>query len=292
MTDLTLTYAALLKQASGQLADASVPDPETDARFLLFHFFEMNLTDYLLKRDQSVLTDGGKEQEKKLACFRQAVDRRCQRVPLQHILGKAWFYGYLFEVSPDVLIPRPETEILVRKVLEEVGSQPCRILDLCTGSGCIAVTLKKEAPQIRCMASDISQKALDLARKNAAAQGVRVDFVRSDLFDAFDRNERFDLIVSNPPYIATEEMSFLQPEVRIYDPVLALDGGCDGLDFYRRICREGYRFLNENGALFMEMGAAQGSGIRRILDDAGFCDVQILRDLSGKDRVIGGYRRN
>ena len=110
MTDLTLTYAALLKQASGQLADASVPDPETDARLLLFHFFEMDLTDYLLKRDQSVLTDGDKEQEKKLACFRQAVDRRCQRVPLQHILGKAWFYGYLFEVSPDVLIPRPETE--------------------------------------------------------------------------------------------------------------------------------------------------------------------------------------
>ena len=290
MNDLTLTYAAALKQAAGELLGASVPDPETDARLLLFHFFELDLTGYLLCRDQTVLTAGDEAQEKRLAGFREAVERRCRRVPLQHILGKAWFYGSMFEVSPDVLIPRPETEILVRKALEEIGTRACRVLDLCTGSGCIAVTLKREAPQIRCLASDISPKALELAQRNASAQGVCVDFVRSDLFDAFDGNERFDLIVSNPPYIATGEISALQPEVRLYDPVLALDGGCDGLDFYRRICREGFGFLNENGALFMEMGAAQGSGIRTILADAGFGDIRIIRDLNGKDRVIGARK--
>ena len=166
------------------------------------------------------------------------------------------------------------------------------MLDLCTGSGCISITLKREAPQIRCMASDISEEALVIARRNASAHGVQVDFVCSDLFEGFAQNERFDLIVSNPPYIATEEIPFLQPEVREYDPVLALDGGKDGLDFYRRICRDGYRFLNEGGSLFLEMGCTQADGIGRIMNNTGFGDIRVIRDLAGKDRVIRGCRRS
>ncbi|MBI5123858.1 MAG: peptide chain release factor N(5)-glutamine methyltransferase [Candidatus Omnitrophica bacterium] len=211
--------------------------------------------------------------------------------PLQYIIGKEKFFGLDFIVNEDVLIPRPETEVLVEAVLNIVNSipntqYPIRMLDLCTGSGCIAISLTKREPNCKIAASDISEKALEVARENARLNGLsgNISFIKSDLFDNIEGE--FDIIVSNPPYIARHEFDELQKEV-LREPRIALDGGADGLDFYRRIFLEAPRHLKPEGYLLTEIGFGQLEGIKDIIENnKGFEILEVRKDQYGIDRVI------
>ena len=217
--------------------------------------------------------------------------------PIQYIMGQAPFYGLDFEVNENVLIPRPETEGLVTKAIDLIRHHPqdnktLRILDLCTGSGCIAIslayTLRLTMRERNCKisASDISLDALIVARKNAGQHGLRddIDFIQSDLFDSIA--DRYDLIISNPPYISSYEMPNLPKEV-LREPHRALLGGGDGLDFYRRIASEASGFLNTGGHVIMEIGYAQREAVIDIIDEAGkFRIVEIVKDFNAIDRIV------
>jgi len=233
--------------------------------------------------------------------------RRSFGEPIQYILGETEFFGLEFKVNPDVFIPRPETEIFVETVIDIVkastpplragaGSkrQSVKALDLGTGSGCIAVSLAKFLPNLEITATDISDKAIEIAQSNARLNNVadRVKFVKSDLFSAFSSNLRaFDMIVSNPPYIPSSEIKNLQSEVK-FEPAMALDGGSDGLDFYRSIISNSPDYLKEGGFLIMEMGFDQKETIKDIFRASGdFTIVEIVKDFNSIDRVIVAQAR-
>lgn len=282
----------LLFEGSEQLKDAGVPEAEYDARELLKSAFGIDTKGYLLSATREITED----EETKVGHFRELIDRRAARAPLQHILGYAWFMGLKFDVSPLVLIPRPDTEVLCEAVLEHEKARDMRVLDLGTGSGCIAISLKKLGGFKSITASDISAVALELAQKNAAKNCVDIDFVQSDLFenilgyDSIDA-EGFDIIVSNPPYIPGATIDTLSPEVRDHDPHLALDGGVDGLKFYRLIASECRgKALKPKGRLYLEIGYDQADAVSKILNGAGFEDVTVLKDLAGQDRVVYGRK--
>jgi len=216
--------------------------------------------------------------------------KRIYGYPLQYILGKTEFMGLEFKVTPAVLIPRPETEVLVEKIIEIVHSQQSivhRILDMGTGSGCIAISLAKILAGIKVEAVDISEEALAVARENARLNGVEVNFTQSDLFSSPKlRTERYELIASNPPYVSHPQFSSLQPEIR-YEPRRALDGGRDGLDFYRRILSASGGHLNKNGFLVMEIGFDQRQAIENIIRRSGrFTIKETVKDYSGIERII------
>lgn len=274
-----MTYREFVKIAGEALKNAEIEDPDTEALEFLLACMDWDRTRFLLHREVEI-------PEKTLHALFMRLDFRKNRVPLQHITGKAWFYGRLFSVSPNVLIPRLDTEILVSEVLRQVPEQQCSVLDLCTGSGCIAVSLKLEGGYHLVSASDISRAALCVAEKNARDLGADICFYESDLLK--DVPGIFDVIVSNPPYIAEAEFADLAPEVRDHDPRLALYGGRDGLDYYRRIASESCHCLKKQGKLFLEIGASQGTEVRSILTEAGFTDVRIIKDLAGLDRVVSG----
>jgi len=222
----------------------------------------------------------------------KALKRRIQGEPIQYILGKTEFMGLEFRVSPEVFIPRPETEILVETVIKLVHRlqstvHSYNIVDLGTGSGCVAISLAKFLPNTKISALDISHPALEVAKENARLNKVEINFIQSDLFNTVDcRLSTVDLIVANPPYIPTKEILALQPEVR-YEPRLALDGGKDGLDFYRRIIKEVPRFLRKGGLLVMEMGFGQGPEIKNIFQKAGNLEIiELVKDYNDIERVI------
>jgi release factor glutamine methyltransferase len=219
--------------------------------------------------------------------------RRTQGEPIQYILGKTEFMGLEFKLTPDVLIPRPETEILVDVASEYIrkrAPQGAGILDLGTGSGCIAVSLARLFPGARITASDISSLSLEVARDNAKLNGVAIEFIRSDLFDSLRINS-FDFIVSNPPYIAKADIAKLQPEVR-REPIIALDGGKDGLDFYKRIIKESCDYLKEGGFLIMEIGFNQGKDVENISQNLGGYEIiKVIKDYNNIDRVVVAKRR-
>ncbi len=234
--------------------------------------------------------EAGPETEKK---FREAAERLRAHEPLQYVLGEAPFYGRTFRVDSRVLIPRFDTEILIEEALRKIderlaqGTEKLRVLDLCTGSGCIAVTLQEERPCITADASDLSPDALDLARSNEAfvtGHEGRVRWIHSDLFEKI--TERYDLIVTNPPYVSEPVIVTLDPEVREHEPQLALSGGRDGLDVIRRIAGEAGAHLREQGVLLMEIGDEQGPDVLRIFEEKGYKDLKILKDLAGRDRVL------
>ncbi len=211
--------------------------------------------------------------------------RRAAGEPLQYILGEQDFFGLRFRVDGRVLIPRPETEILCEKALDFLRTRPgMKALDLCAGSGALAVTLALRCPDAEVWACDISPDALEVAGENARRFGAAVRFAQGDLFAPLS-GERFDLIVSNPPYVARSDLDKLQPEVR-REPVLALDGGPDGLDFYRRIAREAPPHLHEGGRILLEVGAGQAEAVASMLAARNFLPDEILRDLSGIPRVV------
>ena len=224
-----------------------------------------------------------------------ALKRRIRGEPIQYILGKTEFMGLEFKVTPDVLIPRPETEIMVEKAVDIAHSSQLlalSILDIGTGSGCIAVSLARFIKDSKVTAVDISKPALQIAKQNALLNNVQVDFLESDLFSAYElRAKSFELIISNPPYIPSAEIETLQPEIK-YEPRMALDAGLDGLGFYRRIIDEAPRYLKEGGLLIMEMGYNQKEAIKNIFQNSGYFEImECMRDFNNIDRVVIARKR-
>ena len=222
--------------------------------------------------------------------FRSMIDRRSARVPLQQILGSQEFMGLTFRVTPDVLIPRQDTETLVEQVLQEQKDPDIRLLDLCTGSGCIAISLAVKGGYESVTATDLSEEALKVAERNAKTHQKKIIFRQGDLFSALPRTEAgtFDIITSNPPYIPTAVIATLEPEVREHEPMMALDGTEDGLRFYRQIAQEAGTWLKPGGAIYLEIGYDQGEAVSGLLREAGFDKVRVVKDLPGKDRVVCG----
>ena len=220
--------------------------------------------------------------------FRRMVRRRALREPLAYILGRREFWSLDFVVTPAVLTPRPETELLVESALKLLAAKSSpRILDLGTGSGAIAVALAKEIPSAEIVATDISREALEVACANARRHGLeqRISFRAGDLFDAVGPIA-FDAIVSNPPYIREADIATLPRDVRDFEPLIALDGGADGLDFYRRIAREAPGYLNPGGSVAVEIGADMGEDVARLFAEAGFDGIRIEKDLAGLERAV------
>ena len=218
--------------------------------------------------------------------FVELKNERIQGTPLQYILGEQYFMGLKFLVNKDVLIPRPDTEVLVYEVLELVKKCPkkLKILDLCTGSGCIAISLAKNVKNAEIFASDISDKALAVAKKNSELNETGVKFLKSDMFQDIVEKD-FDIIVSNPPYIASSDMASLSKEV-LEEPYGALDGGADGLDFYRKISENALNYLSKNGTLALEIGYNQAEVIFDILRKFKYNNIRLFKDYSGNDRVV------
>lgn len=273
------TFREILMTAKDYLKQHEVADADVDAWYLLAHVFRINRADYYLHCDDEVL-------ESQVQTYMQLVSQRAKHIPLQHITGTQEFMGLEFEVTSDVLIPRQDTEILVEEVLKVCNQKS--VLDMCTGSGCIIISLAKLGNIAKAVGVDLSEKALQVAKRNAAKHKLNVEFIQSNLFDHIDGV--FDIVVSNPPYIPTEEIQNLMPEVRDHEPVMALDGDQDGLTFYRRITSEAKKHLSRNGYLFFEIGYNQGRDVTEILEKAGFTDIKIIKDLSGLDRVVFGRR--
>ena len=274
-----MTVREALRIAADRLAQAGVPDARLDAEYLLA---ELLHTDRL-----HLIADGGASlSDAQLNAYEQWLARRERREPLQYILGTQPFMGCMLAVSPAALIPRADTECLCEAALA-VLKPGMRVLDLCTGTGALAIALKKHCPGVEVCASDLSVDALALARENAIRNGADVRFFSGDLFTPL-RGERFDLIVSNPPYIPRGELPGLQAEVR-FEPDIALDGGEDGLDFYRRIAAEAPEHLNRNGWLMLEIGSTQAQDVSRLLQEHRFSEMKILPDLAGLDRVVCAY---
>ena len=273
-----MTCRELIRRTAEQFRAAGIPDPVNDAALLLSDL--TGISPLSLSLDEVTVLD-----YRVLEAYQSYVEQRLERIPLQYILGEAPFFGRLFKVDPRVLIPRPETELLCEWALDILRNYPLpRILDLCCGSGCIGITLKAEKPDAFVTCSDLSPEALSLASENAGRLGVDVAFCRSDLLDAF-ATSGFDLIISNPPYIPSSVCNTLQPEVML-EPRLALDGGPDGLSLYRRIIPDALRTLVPGGILMMELGEGEDVGVKNLLLDHSFVDVEVREDLSGIRRMI------
>lgn len=252
---------------------------ELDAWYLFEHATGITRHEYLL--DSMIAVS-----DEKSNAFRKYISRRSEHIPLQHIVGTQWFMGLEFNVNEHVLIPRQDTEVLVEEALKLLNGGE-RVLDMCTGSGCIIISLVKNVKLAEAVAVDISKDALCVAKDNARKHDADVEFVESDLFVELE-DSKYDVIVSNPPYIETDEISRLMPEVCEHEPILALDGGVDGLAFYRRIIKEAHRYLKDGGSLLLEVGHNQADEVCRLMTEAGLKDVSGVKDLCGIRRVCKG----
>lgn len=260
------------------LKEAGIGEAGLDAWYLLEFASHIRKSHYLAYPEEEL----SQEAERK---FLEILKKRAARVPLQQLTGEQEFMGLSFAVSDQVLIPRQDTEILVEEVLKDLRPG-MRFLDLCTGSGCILFSLLHFCPQAEGVGSDISQAALLVAKKNKERLGKEARLIKSDLFEKIEGS--FDLIVSNPPYIRSEEIQGLMEEVRLYEPCLALDGHEDGLYFYRRIVEESTAYLKRGGRLYFEIGYDQGVLVPKLLEERGFREIEVVRDLAGLDRVVKG----
>ena len=287
-----MTLIEAINSASGKLTAAGISNARRDAEVLLCHALGRDRA-WLLAHIREALDEGPRE------VFERTVERRARREPLQYITGKQEFWGLDFLVTPEVLIPRPETELIIEAALHRLQerNKPLGIIDLCTGSGCIAVSLATELPQARLIATDRSAKALAVARENACRHGVsdRIRFLEGDLFEPlkrFDRSGQADIIVSNPPYIASGDREKLQPEVRDFEPALALFAGPDGTELHRPIIETAHAFLTSGGALIMEMGIGQARALEQAIRETRVYDApDVLTDLAGIERVVVAVKK-
>ncbi len=266
-----------VKENTDKLDAAGISDASVDIWLLLERFADIDKGDYFANQDMELNPVVVKEIE-------EAVEKRKNHIPLQHIIGETEFMGLTFKVNENVLIPRFDTEILVDEVVKYVGDDYLKVLDMCTGSGCIAITISDMCDNATVLASDISKDAIEVAKENNTLNQTDVSFVESDLFENVEG--LFDVIVSNPPYIKTEEIDNLMEEVKVYDPHLALDGGESGLDFYRRIIKDSKDYLKNDGMIFFEIGFDQAEEVSDILKDNGYIDIVVKKDLAMNDRVI------
>ncbi|MBF1271840.1 peptide chain release factor N(5)-glutamine methyltransferase [Oribacterium sinus] len=281
------------------LVEAGVEEEEAalEVRLLLQESFSLNTAGYLLRKQEPLCKAGIEQTEilQKLHSFYENFEKRRRRIPLAQILGRQSFYGLDFFVNEDVLIPRADTECLVDLVLEDyadlakqTGSSSLNILDLCTGSGCIGISVAKHLPYQELLLVDLSEKALAVAKKNAEKHlGENVRLLQSDLLTAV-QGKKFSLLLSNPPYIVSKVIPGLEREVSEYEPKMALDGGEDGLLFYRRIAREAKKVLLPGARLYLEIGYDQGESVKDIFQKEGYEAVEVFPDLSGNPRVVRG----
>lgn len=279
-----MRYRECYEKGAGRLKEAKVPEAGLNALLLLEYVCGTGRSDLLAHGDR-ILTP------EQIRDYEEALSKREKRMPLQQITGEQEFMGLAFRVTEEVLIPRQDTEILAEQALKTL-KPGMRILDLCTGSGCILISLLALAPQCSGLGVDISVGALEVAVQNAKRLlvrdgGSRADWLQSDLFDRVEGT--YDVMTANPPYIPTGELGGLMPEVRDYEPALALDGREDGLFFYRRIAREAKRYLCRGGVLFLEIGAGQAPDVSGLLAQGGFSDIRVYRDYAGLDRVVEAH---
>ena len=278
-----MTVRALMIWAAGCLEACGIGEAAAEAAALWRGLFELSLNDYARRLFDEADPDAE-------AHFREAVKRRCGGEPVQRIIGRAPFMDDDFEINAATLIPRFDSEVLVLEAEKALmGREEARVLDMCTGSGCLILSLLKRHPHLTGVGSDIAGEAVEAARRNAARIGIdRVAFVTGDLFSPVTGT--YDIILSNPPYIRHDDIARLDEEVRSFEPAAALDGGADGLDFYRRIIDEAPVFLNDGGVLLFEIGCDEGAETASLMRQAGFRDVRIVRDLAGLDRVVSGVK--
>lgn len=284
----------LVKEGEYKLAKAFCMDPKIDAEELFCFLTGLDKVTLFLKAEEEV----DPETEAK---YMELIKRRAGRIPLQHITGKQEFMGHTFRVTPEVLIPRQDTETLVTEAAKTIqntpkeklslieklkGNKEWEVLDLCCGSGAVGISLAKICSNIKVTASDISAEAIAVAEENASNLHTKLKFVQGDMFKPH-QDKKFDMIVTNPPYVKTAMISILQEEVKSHEPLSALDGGKDGLDFYRIIVEKAAEHLKKDGFLLMEIGHDQGEDLRKMLKDSGkYTAAEVIKDLPGKDRVV------
>lgn len=265
----------VLRYGRDYLKQLNIEEYEQDAWQLLSFTLGINRGEYYL-RNQDIM------EEKDYETYVSYIKKRGERIPLQYITREQEFMGFTFHVTEDVLIPRFDTEILVDEVLKVCKNKD--VLDVCTGSGCIIISLSKLGYLSSATGLDISKKALEVARKNNEGLAGNVTFIESDLF--LNVHDTYDIIVSNPPYIPTKDIEVLMDEVKIHEPFLALDGKSDGLYFYRKIVDALPKYLKHNGYIFFEIGYDQGEAVSNLLRDANFTEISVVKDLANHDRVV------
>lgn len=302
-----LAYGEIYEEGRARLAEAGIDEAALDARLLLEFVCGTDRNTLLVHGDREVSVE---EYDR----YRELIRRRAAHVPLQHLTGEQDFMGLPFIVNENVLVPRQDTEVLVEEVMKHLHDG-MRILDVCTGSGCILLSLLHYSNDCEGVGVDLSGQALAVARENygrllAGRPEMKARFLEGDLFGALTLagesdgrtvsdgvkpdggtngpQDRFDVIVSNPPYIKTDVIDTLMPEVREHEPMMALNGGADGLVFYRRIAGEAGAYLNGGGMLFFEIGCEQAADVREIMEGAGFREVEVVKDFAGLDRVVYG----
>ena len=269
-----ITVAEVLNRSIDQLKKYNIENPQLNAEQIISHILDLNKTNLYLK-SKDILDN------EKSDLIEQLILRRTKHEPLQYILGETEFYGCKIKVNPDVLIPRPETELLVEKVRQEdFGS----ILEIGTGSGAIAIALAKQMKNIQIKATDISKKALRIARQNAELNNVSIDFIQSDIFENI--KGKYDIIVSNPPYISQNEYDKLAPEILDYEPEIALLANDEGLSYYKKILANSKDYLTDRGKIYFEIGYDQAEKIKEIAKENGFDKVNVFKDLNGFDRIV------
>lgn len=283
------SYKELLEYGKVRLQEAEIEEYALDAWLLLEYVFQVSRTWYFVHENDMADTEKAEQ-------YLEYIGERSRHVPLQQLTGEAYFYGMKFYVNEDVLIPRQDTEVLVEEVLKlsrtvfpEEKRKHLNILDVCTGSGCILLSLLSNLENAVGTGVDLSEKALNVARINGRNLGIQAEWIHSNLFDKVQG--KYDMIVSNPPYIKTSVIGELMDEVKYHEPKMALDGREDGLYFYRAMIREAEEYLNQGGILAFEIGYDQGESVSRLMREQGYSQVQVIPDLAGLDRCVTGIRK-
>lgn len=281
MKQKILTLQTLYREGQIQLKDSGIEEYQLDAWYLLEYVTGISKASYYGDPNRELSAAQAEE-------YRKCIEKRSERIPLQHITGVQEFMGHEFFVNEHVLIPRQDTEILVEHALDKVEDGK-KVLDMCTGSGCILLSILKRY-QVQGTGADISSEALQVAERNRKHLALpQVEWLQSDLFEKIE--EKYDVIVSNPPYIQTGVIESLQEEVRLHDPYIALDGKEDGLYFYRRIIEDAKAYLEDGGWLLFEIGYDQAEAVSMLMQTQGYEEIEVIRDLAGLDRVVKGKRK-
>lgn len=273
-----MTIEQLLNKGADTLRKAGVSEYRLDAWYLLSYYMNIGKNEYY-KNPYAPVSDA------QVTEYESLISERAKRKPLQYITGEQEFAGLIFSVNENVLIPRQDTEVIVELIIKYAKSK--RVLDMCTGSGCIAVSVAKYSEALSVTASDVSENAISIAKKNAAINNADIEFVVSDLWDSI--TGKYDILVSNPPYITSLEMTGLMPEVFDYEPHLALLGGDDGLFFYKKILKDINKKITDGGMVFFEIGCSQADAVAALMKEQKMYDIKVEKDLAGLDRVVWGY---
>ncbi len=273
-----MTIEQLLNTGADTLRKAGVEEYRLDAWYLLSYYMNIGKNEYY-KNPKAPVSDT------QSAEYERLISERAKRKPLQYITREQEFAGLIFNVDENVLIPRQDTEVIAELVIQYAKSK--RVLDMCTGSGCIAVSVARYSEALSVTASDVSERAISIAKKNAALNNADVEFIISDLWEGI--GGKYDILVANPPYITSSEMSELMPEVFDYEPHLALCGGDDGLVFYRKILKDINHKITDGGMVFFEIGCSQADAVAELMKEQKMSDIKVEKDLAGLDRVVWGY---